>query len=506
MESPKRGLSNNQQHDTNVVSDYIKHKPANYGDGEYDPKKYERIHTQRKHYQEVKAAEAAERSYQSDITQEKAVPTYVRLRRQKIPTELESWISRVHGPTALRNYQTYVRSGAADEDARSSQFSEQLKIQGIPAKSDKEHVVSLGGDPSKQNVDASGMKIRTPTQYAETVRGSNDPAAQFSGSMSFNRLMREKDSFTKQQLSDLNVPQNWRESASYFLAFRDQTGSKLQDVDFMRLQQGEVTVEELEQERLRNPDRIYTDEETAQKIAEVEQKTEMERKWRHQARKSQETLAIDELTNVHPAFYKTTKLPRSSPEDNYKANILANNPLIPNVKGVKSGTTYFSRIKSHLMSKGFQREAARLAGQSANPFVNIAGDLVGTVYDGLAVAANPKDKKAITELLMSGTQLGTSIVGGALIAIPDPLTGGLGYVIMRAGDRVGQLERLWNMQSEGLSMATNKKLPKIVDYQRTSPEPEPGTAETSLQKDLARQLRIDQVTGKTPKQLLKIGR
>ncbi len=157
-------------------------------------------------------------------------------------------------------------------------------------------------------------------------------------------------------------------------------------------------------------------------------------------------------------------------------------------------------------SKGFQREAARLAGQSPNPIMNIAGDFVGTVYDGLAVAANRNDKKAIAELLMSGTQLGTSIVGGALIAIPDPLTGGLGYVIMRFGDRAGQLERLWNMQSEGLSMATNKKPTEIVDYQRTSPAPEPGTAERGWDKILQEQLKIQHGIGKTGSQLINPGR
>ena len=77
MESPKRGLSNNQQHDTNVVSDYITRKPANYGDGTYDPKKHEQILKQHRHYNQVQAAKAGERQYQSDITKKGAPPTPV---------------------------------------------------------------------------------------------------------------------------------------------------------------------------------------------------------------------------------------------------------------------------------------------------------------------------------------------------------------------------------------------------------------------------------------------
>ena len=139
--------------------------------------------------------------------------------------------------------------------------------------------------------------------------------------------------------------------------------------------------------------------------------------------------------------------------DQAKANILAKNPLIPDVRLVKGPAGYFDKIKNHLTSQGFAREAARVAGQSNVPWTNIAGDFVGVVFDGLAVAANPKDKKAIMELVMSGSQLATSTVGSALIAIPDPLTGGLGMIIMKAGDKVGQLERMWNMSREGINYA-----------------------------------------------------
>ena len=165
---------------------------------------------------------------------------------------------------------------------------------------------------------------------------------------------------------------------------------------------------------------------------------------------------------------------RPSNEEKFKADLLAKNPnLLPDTRGLQPNTssaqTFHDRIKSHLQSKGFQREAARLAGDSAVPWINIGGDFVGVVYDGLAVAANPKDKRAIFELVMSGTQLGASIVGAGLMAFPEPTTSGLGYVIMQAGDEVGKLERLWNMGREGVygqGLKPKKNTGDILDVKK----------------------------------------
>ena len=160
---------------------------------------------------------------------------------------------------------------------------------------------------------------------------------------------------------------------------------------------------------------------------------------------------------------KANVLQKPSPEDNFKAELIAKNKTLPNTIGLQKNTssaqTYFNRIKSHLQSKGFQREAARLAGQSTIPWTNVAGDFVGVIYDGLAVAANPTDKQAIVDLFLSGTQAITSGVGAVMIAVPEPTTSGLGYVIMKAGDHVGKLERLWNMNREGVAIGTGKIKP-----------------------------------------------
>ena len=162
---------------------------------------------------------------------------------------------------------------------------------------------------------------------------------------------------------------------------------------------------------------------------------------------------------------KVNPLQTPSDVDKFKADIIAKNPTLPNTIGLQPNTsstrTFHDRVKSKLQSKGFQREAARLAGQSPMPWANVAGDFVGVIYDGMAVAANPTDKQAIVDLFLSGTQAITSGVGAVLIAVPEPTTSGLGYVIMRAGDQVGRLERLWNMQREGVAIITGKVDPNI---------------------------------------------
>ena len=168
-------------------------------------------------------------------------------------------------------------------------------------------------------------------------------------------------------------------------------------------------------------------------------------------------------------LFKNSILNKVEPSDTYKAQteILAKNPLIPDVRKVKTARGYFDKIKTYLTNKDVQREAARLSGQSPNPLMNLAGDFVGTIYDGIAYAANPKDKRALTELVMSGTQLGSSIVGGVLIAIPDPLTGGLGYTIMRFGDRVGAIERMWNINRETIYSDKLKLKPEVMNLKKS---------------------------------------
>tara|TARA_R100000742_G_C4269660_1_gene88210 strand:+ start:69 stop:1466 length:1398 start_codon:yes stop_codon:yes gene_type:complete len=100
-------------------------------------------------------------------------------------------------------------------------------------------------------------------------------------------------------------------------------------------------------------------------------------------------------------------------------------------------------------AKNVYRVIAERAGTSANPLANIAGDFAGVLMDGVAYAQNPKDKQALADLTLSGTQAAFSLgaIGLSMIPIPGARPGA--YLLLRAGDKVGQAERLLNIGREG---------------------------------------------------------
>jgi hypothetical protein len=141
------------------------------------------------------------------------------------------------------------------------------------------------------------------------------------------------------------------------------------------------------------------------------------------------------------------------------------NPTIPDTVEVdklskgRRPRALFNRIKAQLTDPKTIKHIAGVAGQSNNPLVNIAGDLVGTVIDGVAYAQNPKDKKAAIDLALSASQLTTTVVAGGIALLPIPGARPGAYAVMKLGDNIGKLERLWNMSSEGINMASGKTKP-----------------------------------------------
>ena len=426
------------------------------------------------------AAEAAETEYQSKLNKFSN-----RKVRQDVPTDVKSWVlnnrelfkNKDEALEGYRGYTEWLKEGNKQKDIERAEVHEKL-TKGIAA--DTEHAISLGGDPKKQlPVDDSGKMVSTPLTYRETQRGSDDPKSKFPGSRYYNIHQNKTDSFDKLQMEELDKPDDWRKSAAYYFAFGDDASTRLNHSDWLALQQGEVSADELA------GGKRVDDQDTVKRIEDIhkgEVRKSIRDKWSPEStshkRLSKEKKLLAELGYVEPDKMTTTKLPL---EEQAKANVLVKNPTVPDVRNVKGPKNYFDKIKNHLTDQGFQREAARLAGQSNVPWTNIAGDFVGVVFDGMAVAANPRDKKAIMELVMSGTQLTTSTVGSALIAIPDPVTSGLGYVIMKAGDKVGQLERIWNMSREGI-YGKHKKIPELIENK---------TQKGKMIQDIADDIKLD---------------
>ena len=433
-----------------------------------------------RHYKQVRAKEKADIKLQEDLDKAKT-PQQKRNIRSRVPIDVEEWLQDNQkiqeewgsNEAGFKAYRKWLTAGKLEKLIDRSETGKQLS-EGVEAHT--EHAISLKGAKEKQ----TGA---TPTQYGGVVSGSDDPTAKFTGSAYFNVHQGATDAFTSKQMEELQLPKNWHESASYFFAFGKDNKNRLTNSQWLALQQGEVTVDqlksiegvEIDDDHVKMIERIHEGEIVKSKRDKYSPESTSHKKI------SEKNLQIEDLMNVHPRFFETKKLP-PSPEEKFQADILAKNPLFVDTRGLKrnksSAQTYFNRIKSHLQSKGFQREAARVAGQSNIPWVNVSGDFVGAIYDGLAVAANPTDKQAIVDFFLSGTQAITSGVGTALILIPDPATSGLGFLVMKAGDQVGKIERLWNIQREAVAIGTGKI--RLEDIRQRFTAGDPGATKNLL--------------------------
>ena len=89
------------------------------------------------------------------------------------------------------------------------------------------------------------------------------------------------------------------------------------------------------------------------------------------------------------------------------------------------------------------RHGARVAGQSPNPIANVGGDIVGVVMDGAAFLQDPKNPENVADLTLSGGQMAANLVAAGLTLVPGAQ--GAAYIVMKGGDNLGKIERIWNM-------------------------------------------------------------
>ena len=111
----------------------------------------------------------------------------------------------------------------------------------------------------------------------------------------------------------------------------------------------------------------------------------------------------------------------------------------------KHGIQLHSGKSKKLDAEGLFRNIAKAAGQSNNPLANVSGDIVGAVMDGVAFAANPKDKDALADLALSGSQALLSLGSIGLAALPIPGARPGAFMLMKVGDNIGKVERMWNL-------------------------------------------------------------
>ena len=124
-------------------------------------------------------------------------------------------------------------------------------------------------------------------------------------------------------------------------------------------------------------------------------------------------------------------------------------------QGQKLEPDFAKVLPKKVNSKKLWRNLSSVAGQSNNPLVNVSGDLVGAVIDGVSFMNDPSRERAIDALLSTG-QAATSLAAIGLMKVPIPGVAVGAYALMKVGDKIGKAERIWNLAREGAIRDTKK--------------------------------------------------
>ena len=401
--------------------------------------------SQRRRADQRKLAAQADLQYIKKIESAK-VQNIKRNVRSDIPSNTKTWVIDNFGVEGLKKYNRWLKKGNKELNLERGEVGKELPRKIAAA---VEHTTSLAGDPSKQDLKPNPLvdsyKDPETGEYKPvTQRGADDPTAKFIGSSYRNLHQNKYDAYTKQQIEELGIPDNWAKSAAYFFATDGKGVDKLSHNDWMALQSGEISAEELASGK-----RVQ-DTDVAGKIKEihkVEEGVSIKNRWdpesTHYKKLSPKQREIVELGYVDPDKMVTTKL---NPETEIK--IPKNTPTIEKAKTPKD--VFFN----------VARTGAKVAGQSPNPFANIAGDVIGAAMDTAVFIANPKDKDALADLTLSGSQAIISVGAGLVALLPVPGARPGAYALVQLGDNIGKVEKIWNMTREGRQIAKNYKAGK----------------------------------------------
>jgi hypothetical protein len=401
--------------------------------------------SQRRRADQRKLAAQADLQYIKKIESAK-VQNIKRNVRSDVPSNTKTWVIDNFGVEGLKNYNRWLKKGNKELNLERGEVGKELPRKIAAA---VEHTTSLAGDPSKQDLKPNPLvdsyKDPETGEYKPvTQRGADDPTAKFIGSSYRNLHQNKYDAYTKQQIEELGIPDNWAKSAAYFFATDGKGVDKLSHNDWMALQSGEISAEELASGK-----RVQ-DTDVAGKIKEihkVEEGVSIKNRWdpesTHYKKLSPKQREIVELGYVDPDKMVTTKL---NPETEIK--IPKNTPTIEKAKTPKD--VFFN----------VARTGAKVAGQSPNPFANIAGDVIGAAMDTAVYISNPKDKDALADLTLSGSQAIISVGAGLVALLPVPGARPGAYALVQLGDNIGKVEKIWNMTREGRQIAKNYKAGK----------------------------------------------
>ena len=174
----------------------------------------------------------------------------------------------------------------------------------------------------------------------------------------------------------------------------------------------------------------------------------------------------------------------------YNQALVKANPTPPPLGKVKTPKDVFFNVV---------RTGARAAGQSPNPLANIAGDIVGAVMDTAVYLGNPNDKEALADLTLSGSQALISVGATLLAVVPVPGARPGAYALMKVGDNIGKVEKIWNMSREGRQLNKMLKAGKTPTLQNNKKKPEivskvSGDEVADIRKDIQTDTRINKIS------------
>ena len=400
---------------------------------------------QKRVFEERKLAGEADIEYKDQMSKFKS-QNLKRVYRSKTPTNVTNWILNTFGQEGVTSYERWRKKDNKQLELERGEIGKELPKKVAAA---VEHTTSLAGDPSKQAEKPNPLvqsykDPKTGKWTPVTQRGADDPTAKFIGSSYRNLHQNKYDAYNKQQIEELGIPDDWAKSAAYFFATEGKGVNRLSHNDWMALQSGEISAEELASgKRVQETD-------VAGKIKEihkVEEGVSIKNRWdpesTHYKKLSPKQREIVQLGYVDPDKMVTTKL---NPETEIK--IPKNTPTIEKAKTPKD--VFFN----------VARTGAKVAGQSPNPLANIAGDVIGAAMDTAVFIANPKDKDALADLTLSGSQAIISVGAGLIALLPVPGARPGAYALVKLGDNIGKVEKIWNMTREGRQIAKNYKAGK----------------------------------------------
>jgi len=261
----------------------------------------------RKHWLEVQEAEKAQETFEQKL-KGATKQSIKRSARLSVPDDVRSF--------SELGFPAQNKRKSIDMDYKAQGISQYFQGEGIGSEQgrilsvQKEHAISVAGDP-KEVIKA------TPTQYGVAHRGSDYYKSQFSGSGRYNVRQGKYDSFTLEQMETLGRPKNWWEAGADDKAFKDKNMIDLDNQDWLRLQQGTVTDNELVSHKFWQKDQAQqgniwidanTTEELIQDIDVKEGKESLKRHYQKDVVESSKLEARVKKSKIRPERFNLTKL------------------------------------------------------------------------------------------------------------------------------------------------------------------------------------------------------